>query len=161
MRKIILALVIFSFYSFAPSKEHLRLRDLFYEASEDDSSSSRLFKSMKNVSENSLAINMGFKGMSYLLEAKHSYNPYTKLAYFYKGKDLLEAAIKKSPSNIELRFFRYIIQGNTPAFLGYKSNMKEDQQLINSTLPKSGDLDLKKRIEQYFKDEKNGKWKKE
>lgn len=137
------------------------LRDLFYEASEDDGASDELFDKMQSVNSNSPAIKIGFKGMSYLLEAKHSYNPYTKLTYFYEGKALLEKAIQKSPSNIELRFFRYIIQGNTPSFLGYNSNLKVDMNLINTKLPLSGDSDLRKRIKKYFEDEKSGKWKKE
>lgn len=155
MKPIILALFSFFLYSFQASSERVELRDLFYEASDDGDASDKLFEKMKSVNENSLAVHIGFKGMSYLIQAKHSYNPYTKLSYFYEGRDLLESAIKKSPTNIELRFFRYIIQGNTPSFLGYQGNLKEDKALMIRDLPTSGDTDLLKRIEKYFEDQKS------
>lgn len=160
MKRVLLILVVFSLFSFNASKEEIALRNLFYEASENEDASERLFKKMETVNLNSPAVKIGFKGLSYLIEAKHSYNPYIKLSFFNKGTDLIEAAIEKSPSDIELRFFRYIIQGNTPAFLGYKSNMEEDRNLITSKLKSSGDPDLQKRVEQYFEDLKNNKWKK-
>mgnify|MGYP003690559781 CR=1 FL=1 len=160
MKQVLLIAVLVLVYSFKASTERLALRNLFYDASENSDSSEVLFEKMKLVDENSPAIKIGFKALSYLIEAKHSYNPYTKLSFFYKGTELMEASIKKDPSNIELRFFRYIIQGNTPAFLGYKKNMKEDVNLINKKLPNTDDPDLVKKIKQYFIDEKNNKWKK-
>jgi hypothetical protein len=161
MKQVLLILLLSVLYSFKASTEELALRNLFYEASEDENASQELFKKMKLVDVNSPAIKIGFKGLSYLIEAKHSYNPYTKLSFFNKGTELIEAAITKSPSNIELRFFRYIIQGNTPAFLGYKGNMTEDVTFINKKLSSVRDIDLRTRIIQYFQDEKNKKWKKE
>jgi len=161
MKQVLLILLLSVLYSFKASTEELALRNLFYEASEDENASQELFKKMKLVDVNSPAIKIGFKGLSYLFEAKHSYNPYTKLSFFNKGTELIEAAITKSPSNIELRFFRYIIQGNTPAFLGYKGNMTEDVTFINKKLSSVRDIDLRTRIIQYFQDEKNKKWKKE
>ncbi len=161
MKQVLLILLLSVLYSFKASTEELALRNLFYEASEDENASQQLFKKMKLVDVNSPAIKIGFKGLSYLIEAKHSYNPYTKLSFFNKGTELIEAAITKSPSNIELRFFRYIIQGNTPAFLGYKGNITEDVTFINEKLSSVRDIDLQTRIIQYFQDEKNKKWKKE
>tara|TARA_B100000795_G_scaffold266629_1_gene250110 strand:- start:2594 stop:3079 length:486 start_codon:yes stop_codon:yes gene_type:complete len=161
MKQVLLILLLSVLYSFKASTEELALRNLFYEASEDENASQQLFKKMKLVDVNSPAIKIGFKGLSYLIEAKHSYNPYTKLSFFNKGTELIEVAITKSPSNIELRFFRYIIQGNTPAFLGYKGNITEDVTFINEKLSSVRDIDLQTRIIQYFQDEKNKKWKKE
>jgi len=161
MKQVGLIILLSILYSFRASTEELALRDLFYRASEDEIASEELFDKMRSVDYNASALKIGFKGLSYLIEAKHSYNPYTKLSFFNKGTDLIEVAITKSPYDIELRFFRYIIQGNTPSFLGYKANMKEDRVLINEQLSTTDDPDLQKRIKQYFLDEKNNTWKKE
>jgi hypothetical protein len=66
--------------------------------------------------------------------AGFGYNPYAKFTRFSEGKDLLEAAIQKAPSNAEIRFIRLSIQLNAPAFLNYNSNINEDTQVIIKAL---------------------------
>jgi hypothetical protein len=79
----------------------------------------------------------------------HSYNPYTKFKYFVKGKESLEQAIKKDPRNIEYRFLRLSVQLNTPEFLGYNSNIKEDKLAIFNGVKTLTDKDLLERIANY------------
>jgi hypothetical protein len=55
-------------------------------------------------------------------------NPKDKLALFKDGRTKLEAAIKSSPNTIEFLFLRYMIQENSPGFLGYNANLEDDKK---------------------------------
>lgn len=129
------------------------LRNSFYEASKSRKAHSE-FKSLLNTLPEDPLIT-GYKGMSEMLAAYHSYNPVVKYASFLKGKDLLESSIKKDPANVELRFLRYTVQSNAPAFLFYNQNIDEDRKFLNDALTKKiPDKDLLARISEYLKKEK-------
>jgi hypothetical protein len=49
-----------------------------------------------------------------------------------------------------LRFVRFTIQHNLPAFLNYRQNMKQDSFMIAQNLLRLSDQDLKVRIRDYF-----------
>lgn len=83
--------------------------------------------------------------------AKHAVNPLSKYSYFNKGKKALENALKKDPNNLEIRFMRYISQEQTPAFLGYNKDLKNDKNFILAEYKKSKDEDLIKRIKMHLK----------
>lgn len=148
-------LFIFSFIthiSLAVSPVEIQtMRTLFYAAAEDSDSSTVLFEQLSSINTDSAAILLGYKGMSMLLEAKHSWNVYTKFSYFNKGTSLLDVAISKDLANRELRFFRYTVQDNAPSFLGYNKNLVADKAIILEELDKESDTDLKLKIKEYFK----------
>ncbi|MBL7789087.1 MAG: hypothetical protein JNL75_04550 [Chitinophagales bacterium] len=79
--------------------------------------------------KNLLAEHQGYLAVAYMMKSNHASMPWTKLKYFYKGKKLLEKAIKEEPERIELRFFRYEIQVKIPKGLNY-NNMEEDKNLM-------------------------------
>lgn len=79
--------------------------------------------------KNLLAEHQGYLAVAYMMKSNHASMPWTKLKYFYKGKKLLEKAIKEEPQRIELRFFRYEIQVKIPKGLNY-NNMEEDKNLM-------------------------------
>ena len=83
--------------------------------------------------------------------AKHAVNPLSKYSYFNKGKKALENAVNKDPNNLEIRFMRYISQEQTPAFLGYNKDLKNDKNFILAEYKKSKDEDLNKRIKMHLK----------
>jgi len=56
--------------------------------------------------------------------------PFTKLKYFKQGKTLLDETITQDPSNIEIRYIRFLMQKQIPDFLGYNENIKEDFNII-------------------------------
>ena len=49
---------------------------------------------------------------------------------------MLEELIKTYPDDTELRFLRYIVQVNTPRFLGYSNDIENDLVFINTNLSK-------------------------
>jgi hypothetical protein len=71
-----------------------------------------------------------FKANFHFLNAKHLLNPIQKHSEFTKGKNILEKLIQEYPDEILFRYFRYIIQINSPSFLNYKQNINEDKYLL-------------------------------
>lgn len=133
----------------AMSQNKIPVRELFYRSSRSAVSADTLFEKFKNVKSSEDAFLIAYKGMSQLMICFHSYNPYTKFNYFLKGKESLEDAIRKDPSNIEYRFLRLSVQLNTPSFLGYASNIMEDKLAIFNGVKFLEDTDLLQRIAHY------------
>ena len=127
----------------------ITIRDLYYKAasSKDDSEK---FKAALNAIPNPNTSIKGYIAVSYMIEAKHLFNPSSKLSAFSKGKNLLENAIKTEPDNLELRFLRIGIQVNTPSFLGYNNQIEADKKIILAKYALCTDADLKKRIRDFM-----------
>ena len=91
----------------------------------------------------------GYLAVAYMMKSNHANLPWTKLNYFYKGKKLLEKAIKEEPERVELRFFRYEIQVKIPKGLRY-NNIEEDKKMllayISNNQNKAKDLHLFQKI---------------
>jgi hypothetical protein len=95
--------------------------------------------------------NQGYLAVAYMMKSNHASMPWTKLKYFYKGKNLLEKAIKEEPERVELRFFRYEIQIKIPKGLKY-NNISEDKRImldyIQKEQNKMKDVSLYQKIKQ-------------
>lgn len=102
--------------------------------------------------KNNSAAHLAYLGGAQTVWANHVVNPISKLNTFNKGKKNIESAIAKEPENVELRFIRLSIQKNAPSFLGYKSNVKEDTELIKKKYQQVNSTILKKNIEALLKD---------
>lgn len=151
MIRIIVLLLSLTPLHFSPKTDEVKeLRKLFYQATENSDSSTTLFKKLSKENNKSKAIVFGYKGMSYLLEAKHSFNVYQKFSYFNKGTNILDSAINMDPENRELRFFRYSVQDNAPSFLGYNEELSIDKKRILHKIETEEDSDLKYKINEYF-----------
>jgi len=74
--------------------------------------------------------------------------PSSKLKTFKEGRELLEAEIKKDPTNIEWHFLRLAVQENAPKIVKYSSNLTEDHNYIISHFS-SAPIDLKIIIKAY------------
>lgn len=128
----------------------LHVRNLYYKASanRDDAEAFNTFLTASPNIHTSLL--EGYRGMCYMIRANHSWNPYNKLSFFNKGKDLLDGSIQKAPQNMELRFLRFCVQTNAPGFLGYSGKIAEDKALILSLYGTCEDADLKSRVRNYL-----------
>ena len=80
-------------------------------------------------------------------KAQFALTPWKKYGHFKKGKKELEAFIKKNPNDLEARYLRFLVQSNAPFFLGYRSEIKNDYNMIQKNI-KEYDLpdDYKKQI---------------
>ena len=86
-----------------------------------------------------------------MVMAKHVINPFSKLSYFSKGKQLLEKTIEADAKNVELRFLRFAVQTNLPSFLGYKEHIQKDKAFLIKSIGHINDLELKQQVVAYLK----------
>ena len=127
----------------------ITIRDLYYTASSSKEDSEKFKSAVKSIPTPNECIK-GYVAVSYMIEAKHVFNPATKLSYFNKGKILLDNSIKIEPQNTELRFLRLGIQTNVPSFLEYNKQIEADKNFILLKYLSQTDLDLKKRIKEFM-----------
>ncbi|PZR15592.1 MAG: hypothetical protein DI539_18135 [Flavobacterium psychrophilum] len=90
-----------------------------------------LFAAVKDVSDanpdNTL---VAYKAAAYTLKAKHEKGMLNKKNLFTQGAKLLEAVIKRDPSNYEARLIRMSIQENAPKITGYNKKIAEDKAFL-------------------------------
>lgn len=133
----------------------IKIRDLYYKASTNKKDAETFSAEMKTVSGIAKSLIAGYTGMSLMIKANFAFNPYYKLNYFIKGKDLLDNAITADPTNVELRFLRFCVQTNAPAFLGYSGKITEDKRVIVLGYHQLEDKDLSTRISEYMEQSKS------
>ena len=96
-------------------------------------------------------LKIAYYGASETLLAKHGGSIAERVGIFKSGKGYIEIAVKNSPSNVEIRLVRLMIQFNAPSILGYHSDIEKDKEFIikhfNSVSP-----DLKAYIKKIAKD---------
>lgn len=138
----------------AEERDILKVRDLYYKATTNKAMSDSFFNYLAENPKIFPSLYIGYTGMAYMIRANYSWNPVNKLSYFTKGKDYLNGAIEKDEHNIELRFLRFSVQTNAPAFLAYSSDIKTDKAVILAGYNLIKDEDLKSRIREYMKSSK-------
>lgn len=128
------------------SKDLIAVRRLFYAASQNNAKTDSLLRYIDHMEDVKSPISRGYRGMYYMLKARYSYNPVSKLSSFSKGRKLLEGAITSDPANVELRFLRLSVQLNAPSFLDYNDDIEQDKKTIVSLYRGVTDDDLRARI---------------
>jgi len=152
----IITLFFFLMNSQAQELSISQIRELYLEASFDEDAAKKLFELTENSSIETEYLRYTYYAVSQMLQSKFSINPLDKLKAFKQGKEKLEKVINLYPEDIELRFLRFCVQDGTPQFLDYKSNMKEDSDLINKTISTSSE-ELQKFITPIFKSLNDGR----
>lgn len=154
---IIVLLALLTVQAFGSDNEVdiVEVRKLFYLSSESDEQSKAFLDLMSGVPDDSLGLRVGYLAMAYMLRAKYVWNPYNKLKYFSKGRELLERQIGEHSNSTELFFLRYCVQSNAPFFLSYSDKMTEDKAYIIRHYDKTLDKDLRWRIKKFFIDSKD------
>ena len=124
-----------------------KIRRLYLQSSNNYSKLDSLNYSLSNYKKTNNLMS-AYYGVNLILKSKYLKNPFKKIEYFEKGREILENAIIKEPNNIELIFLRYTVQKKTPSILMYKKDIEEDYQFIKSELDSTKDQRLKKYISQ-------------
>jgi|TARA_B110000240_G_C13453169_1_gene433445 hypothetical protein len=124
-----------------------KIRRLYLQSSNNYSKLDSLNYSLSNYKKTNNLMS-AYYGVNLILKSKYLKNPFKKIEYFEKGREILEDAIIKEPDNIELIFLRYTVQKKTPSILMYKKDIEEDYQFIKSELDSTKDQRLKKYISQ-------------
>lgn len=81
---------------------------------------------------NAVTIN-SYKAVCNMMMAQYVYNPFTKYAWFNKGKKLLEQTIALD-KNVENIYLRLIVQLHIPSFLSYTTEIESDTKYILENL---------------------------
>jgi len=126
------------------------VRIMLHNATSNEEACNKLISMLVPFNETNNPLLYGYRGGATMLMAKHAFNPFSKLSYFKKGKNILENAIKADRNNVELRFLRYTIQTNVPGFLNYNSDKNLDRAFISQSLSKLKDQELHKIISAYL-----------
>lgn len=106
---------------------------------------------MKLVSSN--PNQLAYEGALLMKKAGMVNNPKEKISLFKEGRTKLEYVIKSNSHTIEFLFLRYMIQENSPGFLGYNTNLEEDKKKIISNY-NTFDTVIKEAIQNYSKTSK-------
>jgi|TARA_B110000459_G_C16179456_1_gene303031 hypothetical protein len=149
MNKWIILLVVFSL-NISNAQSIQDIRRLYLESSKNDSKLDSL-NHLLEENKNKTNILSAYYGANLLLKSKHLKNPFKKLKFFEKGKDIIENAITKEPTNIEIALIRYSAQKNSPGFLMYNKNLIEDYEFITTNINSIKDKKLKKYISETIK----------
>lgn len=130
-----------------------KARSLYRKAAEEEKAARQLLELTENkdVSEPEM---LGYKGAGNMMMAKHVGNPFKKMSYFNKGKENFSEAIEADSQNLELRFLRFAVQAEAPAFLGYRDNLEEDKLLLIKGVGNLKDPVLKSMILNYLRTSK-------
>ncbi len=74
-----------------------------------------------------------YKAVSKSALAQYVFSPYTKMKYFFNGKNELEICIENQ-KNLENIFLRLVVQLSIPSFLGYSDDIDRDLEYVKSTI---------------------------
>ncbi|WP_029036612.1 hypothetical protein [Salinimicrobium xinjiangense] len=125
------------------------IRSYYLKAAEQEAAANTLMK-VTTKSDISDPLMYGYRAAAHMMIAKHVGNPFKKLSNFNKGKEIFSKAIEADPSNVELRFLRFSVQAEAPAFLNYKQNLEEDKRILLNGTPQIEDAELQKIIRDYL-----------
>ena len=121
------------------------VRQLYKEAETSEEATETLLGQLEEADEAEPVL-LAYRASGTMLMAKHVSNPFSKMGYFKKGKNMMQQAVDAAPGNAEIRFLRFALQSSTPAFLGYKDNMEEDKAFLLRELPKLKNKELEQLI---------------
>lgn len=150
MNKFLLITTILTGLFFKDEPKVEVVRDLFYQAATDKTAAEKFARVMSVVDNNSSPVLLCYKGVAEMIQAKHVFNPFSKLMKFKNGKVLIEESISRDPDDLELRFLRFSIQSNLPGFLGYDDEIASDKMRLLKGYNGIKDNELKKRILDYL-----------
>lgn len=138
--------------------EIAKVRELYKEAAHNKDKVEVFYELVSSVEKEDDVALVAYKGAALSLKAKYAKGIKNKTNGFKEGVEWVEYAIQKQPQAIEPRFVRLTIQENSPAILGYKSNIDEDKALILEKF-KDASSDLKSYIRDYVQE--SGKFSKD
>lgn len=147
---LFVALLFFINVSFANKPVIKEVRILYEKSYSDESACNKLIEILSPYNENNNPLYAGYKASAIMMMANHVFNPFSKMAYFKKGKRILESAIKADEENVELRFLRFNAQTHMPSFLGYDRSIGTDKFFLESSFSKINNVKLKEFLLPYL-----------
>ena len=128
-----------------------RIRQLYISAPGNKQAAIQLNQLMLQVDSGSAApVLVCYKGANEMIEAKYAPSPIVKFKKFNMGKELITKAINRDTLNLEMRFIRYSIQSNLPAFLPFHDELNDDKRFLLKNTNDCKDPELKSMIFNYL-----------
>lgn len=149
MKLLFLLMMHLSAYN-KPEPQLSELRKLYHLAGTQKEAAQRMVSLLSAVDSTASPVLLSYRGACEMIQAKYVFNPLSKLKKFNDGKMMLEKAISRDSSNLEIRFLRYSIQKNLPSFLDYKGNIIADERFLLEKTSESNDNELKEIIVNYL-----------
>ena len=138
IKGIILVLFICSF-SVSPDLKKMRVH--FVLMSKQEAS----VVAIKEIALTSKDVPVNLKRAYYaaaeMTSAQYKINPASKIRVFNSGKKILEEVFLSDTSDLEVRYIRYTIQKNAPAFLGYNKSIVSDKFFLIKHLSANRSID--------------------
>lgn len=151
MKILVLSAILIGLLSAFRQTQISKIRKLYQSAAISATDARRLKDLLIATDSNSTATLYCYKGAIEMVQAKYSINPMVKLGSFGRGKAWMEQAISKDTANVEMRFIRFSIQSNLPAFLGYRDAIGKDRKFLMAHITETRDAELKEMIINYLK----------
>lgn len=125
MQKIIVLFLILTIQLFSSNNDLLNKgRQLYHQSVEDDNKieeAIKIFNNLKNTKEFK-GVAITYLGSIEMLKGKHAFWPQDKISYVNSGLEIMEAGLKKDPTNLESLF----IYGSTCYYLPFFFNKKDE-----------------------------------
>ncbi|SFP99800.1 hypothetical protein [Hymenobacter arizonensis] len=115
------------------------LRRHYEQAAADKAAGEKFYKLLADYKDRD-ALVLGYKGAAEAIRARDA-SMFNKMSYVQDAARTFEQAVSLDPQNPEIRFLRFSVESNLPAFLGLSKHVDEDKEmLLNAALkhPKSG-----------------------
>lgn len=126
------------------------VRSLFLLSGKSEASCTKLMSMLEQYNETNNPVLGAYHACATMMMAGYVFNPFTKLSYFNKGKELLEKCINSDSINIELHYLRFAMQSEAPSFLGYKEFISADKKFIMDKLGSVKDDQLREMIVSFL-----------
>lgn len=147
MKTLLFTLLFVTVYTATPTLSELRKQ--YPKANKNEATTDKLEKELASVTKENNTVLVAYKGAVLTLKAKFASGIGNKKSFFRKGAELLEYAVEKKPSNIEIRCIRLGVQENSPRITGYRKNIKEDKNFILKNYKSITDSEVKKFVKGY------------
>lgn len=113
------------------------LRRHYEQAAADKAAGEKFYKLLADYQDRD-ALVLGYKAASEAIRARDA-SMFNKLTYVQDAAKTFEQAVGLDPQNPEIRFLRFSVESNLPAFLGLSKHVDEDKEmLLNAALNHPG-----------------------
>ena len=121
-------------FSNAQCSDLAELRLKYLASKNDMKSCKELHNLSKNCNPILYPVEFSYNIISHLMECNFILNPFAKYKIFRNSTQQLDSIIYLNPQHLEIRFLRYLVQKNSPSFLGYNTDLDNDYKFIISNI---------------------------
>lgn len=117
----------------------LTLRRHYEQAAADKAAGEKFYKLMNDY-QGSEALPLAYKAAAEAIRARDA-SMFNKLTYVQAAARTFDQAVAADAKSAEIRFLRFSVESNVPAFLGLSPHVEEDRQFLLDALkqhPQSG-----------------------